>query len=130
MLKTLIIIAGVIVVMILTSRIKNAGITMIGIEEARDMVHDSGVLLLDVRTPSEYAMGHIKGAKLIPVDELADRAGEIADCKERPVLVYCHSGNRSATAAMILKNKEFSMVRNLRGGITAWINSGNNVVKN
>lgn len=67
---------------------------------ARQMV-EGGALLLDVRTPAEFASGHLDGAVNIPVQELSARAGEVA--RGRPVVVYCRSGRRSADAKRILE---------------------------
>lgn len=77
-------------------------------------------LLLDVRTQGEYDEGHIEGSTLIPVDELESRLSEIEEYKDKPILVYCRSGNRSVTASNILINNEFTKVHNLLGGIGAW----------
>jgi len=96
----------------------------VNITEAKEMVKDSGVTVFDVRSAGEYSRGHIQGAKLIPVDELSNRQPEIAALKDRPVLVYCHSGNRSSAACQILEKNGFSGIRNLTGGITAWKAAG------
>ena len=77
-------------------------------------------LLLDVRTSQEYNEGNIKGSLLIPVTELEGRLDEIADYKDKTVLVYCRSGNRSLTASKILIDNGFTDVHNLLGGIAAW----------
>ncbi len=77
-------------------------------------------LLLDVRTQGEYDAGHIYDPTLIPVDELGSRISEIEDYKDKPVLVYCRSGNRSTTASNILISNGFTQVHNLLGGIGAW----------
>jgi rhodanese-related sulfurtransferase len=77
-------------------------------------------LLLDVRTQEEYDAGHIEGSTLIPVDELGNRISEIEDYKDKTVLVYCRSGNRSVTASNILISNGFTKVHNLLGGIGAW----------
>lgn len=77
-------------------------------------------LLLDVRTQQEYDEGNIDDATLIPVDELESRLSEIADYKDKTVLVYCRSGNRSMTASNILIENGFTKVHNLLGGIGAW----------
>jgi rhodanese-related sulfurtransferase len=69
--------------------------------EAKDLVA-KGALLLDVRTHEEFASGHIPGAKNIPVQELGRRLGELAVTKT-PVVVYCRSGGRSASAASVLR---------------------------
>ncbi|MCB9564133.1 MAG: rhodanese-like domain-containing protein [Kofleriaceae bacterium] len=60
----------------------------------------AGATLLDVRTPDEYAGGHLDGARSIPVDDLAGRLGELP--RDRDVVVYCHSGRRSGRAARLL----------------------------
>jgi rhodanese-related sulfurtransferase len=77
-------------------------------------------LLLDVRTQAEYDEGHINDPTLIPVTELESRLDEISEYKDKPVLVYCRSGNRSVTASNILIENGFSEVHNLLGGIGAW----------
>lgn len=77
--------------------------------------------LLDVRTQDEYDSVHIDGATLISVYELEARLDEIAAYKETPVLVYCHSGNRSVVASQILVQNGFMNVTNLEGGISGWL---------
>ena len=81
---------------------------------------DDGVYLLDVRTPPEYAAGHIAGAALIPVQELEARVSELADHKGKPVLVYCRSGRRSAIAVKILRRAGFGELFDLERGLIAW----------
>ena len=78
----------------------------------------SGVVLLDVREPFEHQMCHIKGSTLIPVGDLARRAGELR--KEDEIVVYCHTGVRSARAVDFLSSRGFRRVKNLTGGIRAW----------
>jgi rhodanese-related sulfurtransferase len=77
--------------------------------------------LIDVRTPEEFASGHIAGSVNIPVQDLNQRLGEIS--KDTPVVLYCRSGNRSAQAAQILDNEGFTGVYDL-GGIQAWQAAG------
>ena len=84
-------------------------------------------MVLDVRTPEEYAAGHIQGAKLIPVQELSEHLAELP--KDRQIYVYCHSGRRSAKAAAMLAKHGFSRVENMVGGIEAWKAAGYPVVK-
>jgi len=74
--------------------------------------------LLDVREPSEFEGGHIKGAKLIPLGTLPDHVAEIP--KDKPVVVICRSGNRSARAASFLIEHGYGNVENLTGGMSAW----------
>ncbi|SKB03821.1 adenylyltransferase and sulfurtransferase [Prosthecobacter debontii] len=74
--------------------------------------------LLDVREADEYAFGHISGSTLIPLGQVADRAGEIPTNK--PVYVHCRSGARSAKAVAALQEKGFTQIWNVAGGILAW----------
>ena len=78
-------------------------------------------LLLDVRTPEEFASGHIEGAVNINVETLASRLDEVP--QDAPVVVYCRSGNRSATASQILVGAGYEGVYDL-GGIQTWIAQG------
>lgn len=78
-------------------------------------------LLLDVRTPEEFASGHIPGAVNIPVEALANRLSEVP--QTQTVVVYCRSGNRSATASQILAEAGYSSIYDL-GGINAWAAQG------
>jgi rhodanese-related sulfurtransferase len=73
--------------------------------------------LLDVRTPEEFATGHIPGAANISVQTLAQRLHEVP--QQMPVVVYCRSGNRSRTATQILQRASYSEVYDL-GGIIDW----------
>jgi len=81
-------------------------------------------LLLDVRTPEEYADGHIPGSYLIPVQELEQRLDEIDRYRDKQVFVYCRSGNRSMTAASLLEENGFTDIVNLGGGIREWQAAG------
>jgi len=76
--------------------------------------------IVDVREASEYSgpLGHIRGAVLIPLGELAARASDLA--RERPVVAVCRSGARSAQACVILQRMGFSDVANLAGGMLRW----------
>lgn len=66
----------------------------------------AGATLLDVRTREEFASGHVKGARNIPVQELATRIGEVP---RGAVVVYCRSGGRSASAAAMLKSQGYDV---------------------
>lgn len=74
--------------------------------------------LLDVRQDWEYEELHIPGARHLPLPALAERVAELD--RDKPVLTYCRSGMRSASAAGFLAGQGFSRVLNLKGGITAW----------
>ncbi len=79
-------------------------------------------LLLDVREPGEYRgeLGHIRGSKLIPLSELADRAVELEADRERTIVAVCRSGVRSTTAAAILAGLGYEGVCNLKDGMVEW----------
>ena len=85
------------------------------------MTTDSTVVLLDVRTPEEYASetGHLPGALLIPVQELEQRLGELEPMRDRTIVAYCRSGQRSSRAAEILGRHGFRAM-NMEGGIRRW----------
>jgi len=85
--------------------------------EARRLV-EGGARLVDVRTPEEFAAGHVPGAVNIPVQELDRRMGEL-ESRDQPVVLYCASGVRSGRAARILKDAGYSTVHNL-GPMSRW----------
>lgn len=72
----------------------------------------AGATLIDVRTPQEFVEGHLKGAVNIPVDVLESKLLEVGP-KDKPVVVYCRSGKRSARAKGILTKAGFSKVFDL-----------------
>lgn len=76
--------------------------------------------LIDVRTIEEFTSGHIKGAINIDVtkSDFKEKAQKLD--KNKPVLVYCRKGGRSANAAAILRELGFTAITDLKGGITAW----------
>jgi len=99
---------------------KKATINNITPEEAKKRLDsEKGIILLDVRTKEEYETGHIKGAILIPVDNLLEESVKTLKDKEATIFVYCRSGSRSLTAANILIKQGYKNVLNL-GGINSW----------
>jgi rhodanese-related sulfurtransferase len=82
---------------------------------------DSTILLLDVRTPQEWhsATGRLHGAMLIPVQELESRLSELEPYRNKTIIAYCRSGNRSGTAARILNQHGFKAY-NMLGGMIQW----------
>ena len=89
-------------------------------QQARQMMDESNkYVLLDVRTHEEYKKGHIKGAKLIPVNELDFRAAAELPDKHTPVLVYCNSGARAAVAVKTLTKIGYTNALSF-GGIANW----------
>ncbi len=86
-------------------------------ETAHQWVHD-GAVLVDVRSPDEFAGGHLDGAKNIPVGEIESRAVELGP-KDGKYVVYCHSGFRASRALGILEKQGFTHVFSL-GPMAAW----------
>lgn len=82
---------------------------------------DSGdqVLVLDVRTPEEYAAGHIEGALLLPLNTIGEDTKEVISDLNAELLVYCRSGNRSHTASMLLLGLGYTNVHDF-GGVNSW----------
>jgi phage shock protein E len=78
--------------------------------------------LLDVRTLGEYQQVRIDGARLIPIDQLVKRLAEVP--KNRPILVYCAVGSRSAQVINYLARKGYPEIYNLYGGIYSWAQKG------
>ncbi len=97
-----------------------------GLEESTGE-HEGAVQILDVREPAEFTgpLGHIAGAVLIPLGELAGRAGELK--RERPIVAVCRAGGRSAQATVILQQQGFKDVANLTGGMLRWRAEGHAV---
>ncbi len=87
-------------------------------QEAKAMLDESSVQLIDTRQPFEYAQGHLKGAKLIPHDALFERINEVAGDKD--VIFYCAVGQRSALACEIAAAMGRTRCHNVEGGIEAW----------
>jgi molybdopterin/thiamine biosynthesis adenylyltransferase/rhodanese-related sulfurtransferase len=96
------------------------GIKQISVEELkRKLDAKEDIFVLDVREPHEVPIANI-GAPLIPLGQLEKRIGELAEHKNREIIIHCRSGSRSQKAALILKNAGFKNVENLAGGILAW----------
>jgi thioredoxin len=89
-------------------------------KKAGEMIATDKPLILDVRTPSEFYAERIPNSMLIPVQQLADRIGELGAYKDKPILVYCRSGNRSIPASQILIRNGFKKVYNMQHGIGGW----------
>ena len=89
-------------------------------EEAKEMMDDQEVIILDVREKDEYDSGHIPGAVLLPVGTIdEDTAAEVIPEKDSTVLVYCRSGNRSKTASSTLVKLGYTNIYEF-GGINTW----------
>ncbi len=88
--------------------------------EAKEIMEsEEGYVILDVRTPEEFAEGHIEGAILIPDYEIAEKAEKVLTNKDQLILVYCRSGRRSKNAANELAALGYTNVKEF-GGINDW----------
>jgi len=87
---------------------------------------DAPAILVDVRPPQEYnGLGsHIQDTKLIPLGELMNNMGQLAEYKDNEIVTICHSGSRSMMAARLLAQAGFKDIRNLTGGMMMWHRKG------
>ena len=109
-----------IVIFSITMCSKN-NIDVVSMEEFQSKILDSNTVILDVRTEEEFhgPLGHIKGAILIPIDELSSRVNELNELKSKDIYVVCRSGNRSNFGKDILRENNFNAI-NVDGGMLAW----------
>ena len=89
--------------------------------------HPDHLFVLDVRTPQEYAEGHVPGAVNVPYDQLASRLAEVP--KDKDVVLYCKSGRRAGIAADVLAANGYMRLSHLEGDMPAWIAKGRPVEK-
>ncbi len=108
---------------------KQAGIRLVSVESAKDLLADTTVTVLDFRTPDEYAGGHLERSAMIDFYEPDFRA-KLADLdRAQKYLVYCRSGNRSGQAASMMKDLGFADVADLDGGVIAWEAAGESLIQ-
>lgn len=88
-------------------------------EEINNKLKNRSILLLDVRTDAERRARNIKGSLHIPLNQLNKRTEELMKYKNKEIVCYCRSGNRSLSAALLLQKQGFN-VANLSGGLNHW----------
>ena len=88
-------------------------------DEAYELMQNSDVIIIDVRTSDEYNQGHIENSNLLPVDVIASEVEAKFPDKSSVYLVYCRSGNRSKTAAKAMVELGYTQVYDI-GGINTW----------
>jgi rhodanese-related sulfurtransferase len=100
--------------------------------DAKQALHlaenDSNTSVLDVRTIKEYKEGHLRDAMLIPVQDLENNLGMLRQDKDKKIIVYCATGNRSVSASRILEEKGFTPL-NVKGGIIELKNAGATLIR-
>lgn len=92
------------------------------IEVVQLINHDEAVLL-DVREDAELSQGRIAGAKHIPLSVLKQRIEELNKFRDKPIIAFCRSGNRSVEAGNLLKKNQFEKVFHMKGGLLEWENA-------
>jgi phage shock protein E len=101
------------------------GYINVNVSEAKQMIESNpDLVILDVRTQSEYDNGHIYSVAWIPHTELEARIGELTGHENHEIIVYCRSGVRSVDASEILDSHNFTKVYNMLGGILEWQSAG------
>jgi rhodanese-related sulfurtransferase len=106
---------GIYLLFRLLGYLSRLGIRQITVKQLDAM---KGITLLDVSTSKEYQQGHIPGSLHIPLEEIGSRAKKLK--KDKDIIVYCRSGNRSIWAIKRLMGMGFKNLSNLRGGYNAW----------
>ena len=96
------------------------GYTVIKPSEAKSMIDAGNVMVVDVRTQSEYEDAHIEGAVLVPLDTICDSDIAALPDKDATLIVYCRTGVRSAQASAALVKLGYTHVYDMDGGITSW----------
>ena len=92
--------------------------------------HEAGrALLIDIREPEEHATGVVAGARLLPMRQLSRRLDEIPTDPQQPVLLICHTQNRSSATLRALREKGYGHVRYVNGGMNEWARRGWPMVK-
>ena len=97
-------------------------VTQATVRDLADRMRRDDVQVIDVRGASEWEAGHLPGVRNIPLGSLSEHLGELS--RERPVVMHCQGGGRSAIAASVLRANGFDQVENLTGGYAAWVTAG------
>ena len=106
------------------------GVTNMNVEDFSKKTAESGVVILDVRTPGEFMTGHIQDAQNIDFESESFESQIESLDKNGTYAVYCRSGNRSGQAVKVMQDAGFKNIYNLDGGVIDWANSGLPLVNN
>jgi rhodanese-related sulfurtransferase len=106
------------------------GVTNMNVENFSKKTAESGVVILDVRTPGEFMTGHIQDAQNIDFESGSFESQIESLDKNGTYAVYCRSGNRSGQAVKVMQDAGFKNIYNLDGGVIDWANSGLPLVNN
>jgi rhodanese-related sulfurtransferase len=106
------------------------GVTNMNVKDFSKKTAESGVVILDVRTPGEFMTGHIQDAQNIDFESGSFESQIESLDKNGTYAVYCRSGNRSGQAVKVMQDAGFKNIYNLDGGVIDWANSGLPLVNN
>jgi len=113
------VVVALIVVVIFESRLRGLATAAVSSQELIRLMNQ-GALVLDIRKPEDFALGHVNGAKHLPSDQILKASDQFKRFKEKPVVVYCDSGSLAAAAVRQLTEQGFTKAFNLRGGFAGW----------
>ena len=88
----------------------------IGVYELATLTQEKGLVIIDLRTPHEFEKGHLPGALNVPIEDLRYRGSLLDVYKDKPILLYCRTVNKTARAIRIIKDRGFKSLFALRGG--------------
>ncbi|ANQ85977.1 hypothetical protein dqs_2949 [Azoarcus olearius] len=115
---------------LLVDLVRNKGDrTQISPVEATLLINREDAVVVDVRDEAEFTRGHIPNARHLPLNDLTRRSAELEKFKGRPIILYCASGSRSASALAQLKKAGFDKLHNLRGGMMEWEKAGQPITR-
>lgn len=95
-------------------------VSAVSLEAARADLEAGRVTLIDIREPAEHATGVAAGARLLPMSQINQRAGEIPKDSAKPVLLICNTQNRSQSTAQALREHGYTNVQYVKGGMSEW----------
>ncbi len=101
----------------------------VSLDEARKALESGSTLVFDVREPDEHAAGVAAGARLLPMSQLARRMSEIPKDPAQPVMLICRTQNRSSASLKAMREKGYTNVRYVQGGMSEWARRGWPMVK-
>src|SRR5690348_13679873 len=96
------------------------GVKNANVAQTIQLINRQDGVVVDVREPNEFKNGRIPNAINLPLSSLKSRAGDLVRHKDKPLVVACHSGQRSVKGAVILRQHGFPAVYTLAGGLLAW----------
>ncbi|MEI2780320.1 MAG: rhodanese-like domain-containing protein [Candidatus Competibacter sp.] len=102
---------------------KIRGVRALSAAEALRLINDRDAWVVDIREGGEYKEGHIPQARHIPLASLRERLGELGKAGDKPIIVYCRTGNTAQSACAQLKKNGIADVYSLNGGLAAWLDA-------